>query len=146
MTREEAEKKYQAHDDALSPKERAKAVVYRRYSHLFLNVAWLSPILLGGLGSTIGSVPSMPTLQSWMILIGVTLCVVGLGLHLIFGGKDAVLRKYSLGQVYTTYSRPLFGDAAVRWGRTKIVTGYSVVISFALILLSIVLVVLVFPH
>lgn len=146
MIREEADKKYQAHDNALSPQERKKAAIYRKYTYIFLIAAWVSPILFIGLGSATKPTYFMPNLQGWMILMGVIICVVDLGLFLIFGGKDAVLRRYSLGQKYTTYNQPLFGEAAVRWGKKRIATGYVIIISLAAILLSIALVTLVFPH
>ncbi|MFA6018008.1 MAG: hypothetical protein WCT28_04665 [Patescibacteria group bacterium] len=146
MTREEANKKYQAYDKALSTNERMRAAAYRKYTYVFLMTAWVSPILFIGLGSAIRPTSFAPNLQGWMMLIGVILCVVSLGLFLIFGGKDVVLRKYSLGQEYTTYNKPLFDDAAVRWGRAKIVTGYVVIISLTVLLSIVAFTMLFFPH
>lgn len=135
MNKEELRKKYQAYDDALSADERVQAKRYRKYTYISLAAASLFPALFFGLGSSIKQVPLIHDFEGSMILIGAIFCVLSLGLFSLFKGKDEVLRKYSLGRSKRTdaYLRPVFGDAAVRWGKTQIIVGYTIIISLIII-------------
>lgn len=131
MDQEEALKKYQVYDAALSQDQRFEADLYKKRAAQCLSAA-LASALLVTIGAEMGPTTFFLNLNSWLIFIGFTFATISLGLMLIFSGKNILLRKYVPGTWSRSKSPPLFGDSALSWGRASIFAGYVIILFFIL--------------